>query len=57
MTENGDIAYHVYRASKDNKTNITVLVPLERVESHVHLEEGQIICDVIGSCNELLFDP
>ena len=56
ISENGDIAYRICRKIKDNKGAALneLLVPLERVESHMFLEKGQIICDVAGSCNVVI---
>ena len=55
ISENGDVAYRICRKIKDNINKgaalTELLVPLERVESHMFLEKGQIICDVAGSCN------
>ena len=56
ISENGDVAYRICRTIQDNKgaALTELVVPLERVESHMFLEKGQIICDVAGSCNFFL---
>jgi hypothetical protein len=46
-TDEGDIAFAVYR-KKDGQ--LIELVPRERVDSHVCVEEGELICDDAGLC-------
>ncbi len=48
MTEGGDLAYRVYRKSPEDGT--VDLVPHSRVESHLYIEEGQILCESTGKC-------
>lgn len=49
MSEGGDIAFHVSRESPDE---VVDLVPHGRIDSHLVIEEGQIVCDCIGKCKE-----
>ena len=46
-TDEGDIAFAVYRKKGDELID---LVPRERVDSHVCVEEGEVICDDAGLC-------
>lgn len=48
MTEGGDIGFRVYY--KDPVEGIDDLIPLDRIESHLVTEEGQIICGRPGKC-------
>jgi hypothetical protein len=48
MTEGGDIRFRVY--TKNSKGNTNELIPLCRVDSHLAMEEGQIICDEPCKC-------
>lgn len=48
MTEGGDIGFRVY--FKDSEGVIDDLVPLDRIESHLVTEEGEIICARTGKC-------
>lgn len=48
MTEGGEIAFRVYHKSSDN--NKVELVPMNKVESHLFIEEGQLICEFLGLC-------
>ena len=50
MTEGGDIGYRIYCKTDQG---VVDLVPLERVESHLFMEEGQLVCDRVGTCNYL----
>lgn len=55
MTEGGEIAYRIYRENlEEGKAD---LIPLDRVESHLFMEEGQLVCDVPGTCNIYTFFP
>ena len=59
MTEGGDIGFRVYHVStasqnSSSKEEIVELVPVSRIESHLVMEEGEIICDYVGKC-ELSF--
>ena len=48
MTVGYDIAFRVYYK---NSTGAEVeLIPSNKVESHLMMEEGEIICDTIGKC-------
>lgn len=51
MTEGGDIGFRVY--SKDSKGHEDLFPPC-RVDSHLVMEEGQVICNQPGNCK--LFD-
>ncbi|XP_046460824.1 SEC14-like protein 2 [Daphnia pulex] len=46
MTEGGDIRYRVY--IKKSKGNVVDVIPLDRVDSHLMMEEGQFTCDEPG---------
>lgn len=46
MTEGGDISYRIY--CKNSADGLVDLVPLDRVESHLLIEEGQITCTIPG---------
>lgn len=48
MTEGGDIAYRVYWKSSDG--DIFDLVPFDRVDSHLIMEEGHLNCEQTGKC-------
>lgn len=48
MTEGGDLAYRVFYKSYEGV--IEDLVPLDRVESHLVMEDGLIICELPGKC-------
>jgi hypothetical protein len=48
MTEGGDIRYRVY--IKKSKGNVVDVIPLDRVDSHLTMEEGQFTCDEPGKC-------
>ena len=53
LTEGGDIAFRVYfkGQSKFSASIVTVeLIPLDRVQSDLITEEGQITCDQPGKC-------
>ena len=50
MTEGGDISYRIY--CKNSADGLVDLVPLDRVESHLLIEEGQITCTIPGKCND-----
>lgn len=59
MTEGGDIGFRVYHVStaiQNNSSNeeIVELVPVSRIESHLVMEEGEIVCDYVGKC-ELIY--
>ena len=49
MTEGGDIAYRIYRQCP-LEDEVVELLPLHRVDSHLMMEEGEIVCDIIGQC-------
>lgn len=48
MTEGGDIAYRVYWKSSDG--DVFDLVPFDRVDSHLIMEEGHLNCEQTGKC-------
>ena len=48
MTEGGDIRFRVY--IKKSKGNVVDVIPLDRVDSHLAMEEGQMACDEPGKC-------
>jgi hypothetical protein len=48
MTEGGDLAYRVFYKSKEGI--IEDLVPLDRVESHLLMEDGVLVCELTGKC-------
>ena len=49
MTEGGDIGFRVYY--KDSEGVVEDLVSLSRIESHLVIEEGEIVCNRTGKCN------
>lgn len=53
MTEGGDIGFRVYY--KDPEEGVVDLVPLDRIESHLVIEEGEIICNKTGKCNTFFY--
>jgi hypothetical protein len=53
MTEGGDIGFRIYHVN-GSKEDIVEVVPVSRIESHLVMEEGEIICDYIGKCEILL---
>lgn len=48
MTEGGDIGFRVYCKNKEEGT--VELVPFDRIESHLVMEEGELICSSAGKC-------
>lgn len=48
MTEGGDIKFRVY--IKKSEGNVVDLVPLNQVDSHLAMEEGQFTCEEPGKC-------
>ena len=50
MSEGGDIGFCV--SFKNTETGVDLL-PRDRVDCHLIMEEGQIICDQIGKCNQI----
>ncbi|XP_046633155.1 SEC14-like protein 2 [Daphnia pulicaria] len=46
MTEGGDIRFRVY--IKKSKGNVVDVIPLDRVDSHLAMEEDQFTCDEPG---------
>jgi len=48
MTEGGDLRYRIFYKSYEGV--IEDLVPLDRVESHLVMEDGVIICELPGKC-------
>ena len=55
MSEGGDIGFKVYRliTSNNPKEDVVEVVPLSRIESHLVMEEGEIVCDGIGICEKI----
>ena len=49
MTGGGDIGFRVYY--KDSEGVVEDLVSLSRIESHLVIEEGEIVCNRTGKCN------
>ena len=47
MTVEGDIGFHIYRVQAKEKTDV---VPLCRVDSHVFMEDGEIVCTQAATC-------
>jgi len=47
QTDQGDIAFAVYRKQGDEKIEV---VPRDRIDSHIAVEEGEIISDNAGLC-------
>jgi hypothetical protein len=45
MSDGGDIAFRIY-----SKKNSGEIVPMNRVDSHILMEEGQVTCDEPGQC-------
>jgi hypothetical protein len=53
MTEGGDIAFRVFY--KHEKTGLVDnLFKSERVDSHLLMEEGVIVCELAGKCKQIL---
>lgn len=50
MTENGGIHFSLHCKTS---TDFLEMVPASKVESHLMMEEGQITCDLIGTCKLL----
>lgn len=50
MTEGGDIGFRVYHQA-DDTSQVIELVPVSRIESHLVMEEGEVVCDCVGKCN------
>lgn len=48
MTEGGDIEFRIYHVTISEKEEIIEVVPVSRIESHLVMEEGEIICDYTG---------
>lgn len=48
MSEGGDLAYRIFY--KTQTGTMEDLVPLDRVDSHLRFEEGQITCENTGKC-------
>jgi hypothetical protein len=44
MTDGGDIAFRIYNKNSED------IVPMNRVDSHIIMEEGQVTCDEPGQC-------
>lgn len=56
MTEGGDIGFRIYHiASSSNNEEVVEVVPVSRIESHLVMEEGEIVCDYIGKCEALYY--
>lgn len=55
MTEGGDIEFRIYHVTISEKEEIIEVVPVSRIESHLVMEEGEIICDYTGKCEIILF--
>ena len=55
MSEGGDLAFYIYYKSTDEE--IVELVPLDRVDSHLNMEIGQITCEKPGKCNNTSNKP
>lgn len=54
MTEGGDIGFRITLIDAINKEGIE-MVPLSRIESHLVMEEGEIICDTVGKCKSRFY--
>ena len=52
LSEGGDVGFGISRISSNE---IVELVPHGRVDSHLLIEEGQIVCDCIGKCKNYCF--
>ena len=50
MTEGGDIGFRIYY--KDSQGSID-LIPLARLDSHLVMEEGDILCESAGKCESI----
>lgn len=48
MTVSGNIAYRIYRKTELGTEDL--LVPLEKVDCHLFMEEGELICEQTGKC-------
>lgn len=55
MTEGGDIGFRVYHVPDETKEDVIEMVPESRIESHLVMEEGEIVCDYIGKCKYNIF--
>ena len=47
MTDEGDIGFHVYYKEDGEKVDV---VPYERIDSHLSIEEGEIVCHPGHTC-------
>lgn len=52
LSEGGGIAFRIYCKTCSGE-NIEIL-PFSRVESHLFMEEGEMICELIGSCRLMI---
>ena len=48
MSEGGDIGFRVYYKNKEEGT--ADVVSFSRIESHLFMEEGELICSSTGKC-------
>ena len=51
MTVGYDIAFRIYKNSAGTEIE---LVPSNKTESHLMMEEGEIICETTGNCKWLV---
>lgn len=52
MSVSGNIAYRIYRKTELGAEDL--LVPLEKVDCHLFMEEGELICEKTGKCKTYL---
>ena len=51
MTEGGDIGFRIYHiTNSSSKEEIVEMVPVSRIESHLVMEEGELVCECAGKC-------
>ena len=53
MTEEGDIGFSVYYLKNNGEKGY--LVTQERIQSHLMMEEGQVICFRNGTCKKIMY--
>jgi len=52
MTESADIGYRIFYIDDSGREND--VLPFQRVDSHLMMEEGAILCNHQGSCNPFI---
>ena len=51
LSEGGDVDFRVYHKSTEGIAND--LIPRNRVQSHLFMEEGELVCDLAGECKSI----